>query len=261
MQLRDRYTGFIARHEVAWELTFAGLAIIFVALAFVPEDAPPEVRTAVDALDLILTAIFAAEFTSRIAASRDRRAYFRGHWIDLLALIPPVRGLRVLRLVRLLRLVRAFSGVARALSSVERLAAHKGLVWMFAAWFAVMVLCSMGLYVAENGTNEAIASPLDAIWWGIVTLSTVGYGDVYPLTPEGRLAAAILMLLGIALYSAIIASVTSFMQTDRGADGGGVAMELERLEGLHQRGSLTPEEFSAAKARTIGLPSQPDALP
>ena len=252
MTLRDRYNAFITRHEVAWELTFAGLAIIFVALAFVPEDAPAEVRATVDTLDLFLTGVFAAEFFSRIAASRDRRAYFRGHWIDLLALIPPVRGLRVLRLVRLLRVVRAFSGIARALSSIERLAVHKGLLWLFAAWLAVMVLCSMGLYVAEVGPNQAVTTPLDAIWWGIVTLSTVGYGDVYPVTPEGRLAASILMILGIALYSAIIATVTSFMMSDRGADQGVIADELERLERLHQRGSLTVDEYSAAKARIIG---------
>jgi voltage-gated potassium channel len=48
-----------------------------------------------------------------------------------------------------------------------------------------------------------VSSPLDALWWGVVTLTTVGYGDVYPVTPEGRLAAAILMLLGIGLFGLI----------------------------------------------------------
>jgi voltage-gated potassium channel len=80
-----------------------------------------------------------------------------------------------------------------------------------------MVICSIFLYAAENGVNDAIDSPLDALWWGIVTLTTVGYGDVYPVTGEGRIAASVLMLLGIGLFSAITATVTSFPAVERRA--------------------------------------------
>jgi voltage-gated potassium channel len=74
-----------------------------------------------------------------------------------------------------------------------------------------MLLCAIGLYIAEKGVNAAVDSPLDALWWGITTMTTVGYGDVYPVTPEGRIAAAILMVLGIGLFSAVTATVTSFL--------------------------------------------------
>ena len=180
--MRDRYLAFIARHEAAWELAFAGLAIVFVVVGFA-DDTP-----LANALDLGLTVVFVAEFSSRLAASHDRAAYARCHWIDAIALIPTTRGVRLLRLLRLLRLVRAFAGVARALTTLERMALHRGLVWLFAAWSAVMILCSLALYAAENGVNSAVASPLDALWWGISTMTTVGYGDVTPVTPEGRLA-------------------------------------------------------------------------
>ena len=135
--------------------------------------------------------------------------------------------------------MRAFAGVARALTSVERLARHRGLVWLLAAWSAVMILCSLALYAAENGVNEAVDSPLDALWWGISTMTTVGYGDVTPMTPEGRLAATVLMVLGIGLFSAVTATVTSFlMAADRNP-----LDDLAKLGDLRDRGLLTADEF------------------
>ena len=138
--MRDRYLAFIARHEVAWELTFAGLAVAYVLVGFADE------TVAVQLTEFALTIIFAAEFATRIAASCDRRAYLRGHWIDLVALIPTIRGFRLARLLRLLRLVRAFAGVYRALNQVSALAQHRGLAWLFVTWGAVMVICSLALY-------------------------------------------------------------------------------------------------------------------
>jgi voltage-gated potassium channel len=234
LTLRERYAGFIARHEVAWELTFAALAVVYVLVGFAGES--PEI----DVIDWALTAVFAAEFATRLLAASDRLAHLRGHWIDAVALVPAVRGIRVLRLLRLLRLIRAFAGVARALASLERLARHRGLVWLLAAWTAVMVLCSLGLYAAENGINRAVESPLDALWWGITTMTTVGYGDVTPMTVEGRIAATVLMVLGIGLFSAVTATVTSFMLTS----GSDPLDELAKLGDLRDRGLVTEMEYA-----------------
>jgi voltage-gated potassium channel len=252
VSLRDRYNAFIAGHEVAWELTFAGLAILYVAAGFLGDEASPEARPLIDALDWGLTAGFVAEFATRIMATRDRRAYLRGHWIDLAALVPAVRGLRVLRLLRLLRLVRAFAGIARALTSVERLAGHKGLVWLLVAWIGVMLLCSLAYYTAEHGVNPAVKEPIDALWWGVVTMTTVGYGDTYPQTVEGRLAASVLMILGIGLYSAVTATVTSFVLTgDRPATD--AAARLRALDALRDEGRLSTDEYERKRAKLLDL--------
>ena len=247
---RRAYNGFAERHEVAWELTMAVLAIAFVLVGFAVDTADAASRPALEAADTALTVVFVAEFASRFLAAFDRAAYLRAHWIDLVALIPVVRGVRILRLLRLLRLIRAFAGVYRAMQHVERIARHRGLAWLFVAWLAVMVICSVFLYAAENGVNEAITSPLDALWWGISTLTTVGYGDVYPQTAEGRIAASVLMLLGIGLFSAITATVTSFMLSS-GPVVSPPADRLRTLYELHRDGLLTADEFAAKRAEAM----------
>lgn len=252
MSLRDSYNAFIARHEIAWELTFAGLAILFVVVGF----AEPEEGATGDAIlsvaNVGLTIVFACEFATRFLAARDRRAYLRGHWIDLVALIPTVRGLRVLRLLRLLRLVRAFSGVYRALNDLDRVANHRGLARLIVVWLAVMVVCSVGYYLAENGVSKWVTSPLDALWWGIVTLSTVGYGDVYPVTPEGKIFASALMILGIGLFGAITATMASYLvATQDEAETTGPLAHLRELVSLRDAGVVTADEFEAKSLELV----------
>ena len=249
--IRVRYRSFVARHEVAWELTFGALAALFVALAFIPVTPGSRTDEALFTLEWLITAVFIAEFVSRLWASESRPQYVRGHWVDLVSCIPPVRWARFFRLFRLLRLVRTFAGIGRAMTHVERLANHRGLSWLILSWIAVMLLCAVGLYVVENGVNAAVTSPLDALWWGLTTMTTVGYGDVFPKTGEGRVVAAVLMILGIGLYSIITATVTSFLLADDSTKSQDLAGQIERLAALHRDGRLTDAEYTAAKGRVL----------
>jgi voltage-gated potassium channel len=249
--LRDRYTAFIERHEIAWELGMGLLALLWVAVGFLDQQVP-DAAWAVGDLELVLTLIFLAEFLSRFLAARSRRDYARSHWIDAIALVPVVRGLRLLRLVRLLRVVRAFAGIYRAAMQFERLSRHRGFAALLAIWVTVMVLCSMFVFVAETGTVDSlINNPFDALWWGVSTMTTVGYGDTYPKTPEGRLGAMVLMVLGIGLFSAITATMTSFLARSDPGDPDDLAANLRSLADLHDRGKLSDEEFGVAKARVL----------
>jgi voltage-gated potassium channel len=223
----------------------AAFAVAFVVVGFAGDDAA---SLNVLAIEYALTALFTVEFGTRFAAARDRKRYLAGHWIDLVALIPTARGARLLRL---LRLVRAFTGIYRALSSIERLAQHGRLLWLFVAWLGVAVICASALYVAEVGVNPNIDDPTDALWWGVVTLTTVGYGDVFPVTPEGRLAGGALMILGITLFAAITGTITSFLIASQGTTDDSPAARLRQLDELHRDGIVTDAEFESKKVELL----------
>lgn len=254
MAVRERYNTFVEQHEIAWELAMGGLALIWVALGFLVDQIGAGVRPQLETAELLLTGVFIAEFVSRLAAAHDRRRYIQGHWIDAVALAPPVRAFRLLRLLRLLRLVRAFAGFYRAAMHVQGLARHRGFAWLIVAWLSVMVVCSAFVYSAEHGVNKLMSSPFDALWWGVSTLTTVGYGDTYPITPEGRIGAMVLMLLGIGLFSAITATITSYFIAQENrirTPGHEFVDKLGALAELREQGSLTEDEFAAAKAQVL----------
>jgi voltage-gated potassium channel len=128
----------------------------------------------------------------------------------------------------------------------------EGIALVVVAWGAVTFISCIALYAVESGINPSITSPLDALWWGVATISTVGYGDVTPVTPEGRLVAGVLMLFGIGLFGAITGIVTNTLLTaSRSAPAQDLVGQLERLVALRSAAQLSPEQFEAAKARLL----------
>ncbi len=188
--------------------------------------------------------------------------YLRGHWVDLIALIPVIPALlgnpsldllRFLRLLRLLRLVRVFSGVYRALVDIEQIARYRGVAGLVAIWLSVVAICTMGFYLAEiNAPDTKVRGPLDALWWGLVSMTTVGYGDVFPVTATGKLYAAALLIIGIALFSALTATMASRLvaiQTEAVSDDPSTL--LRELAHLRDAGVITAEEFETKSTELV----------
>jgi voltage-gated potassium channel len=115
----------------------------------------------------------------------------------------------LLRLARVARLVLASRGARRLLRRLGGAAA---------AAFGVVVLASLVAYSAEHPKNPEFATVGDALWWGIVTLTTVGYGDIVPKTPTGRWAGVTIMITGIAVLGVLAGSLASFFRLDRDVD-------------------------------------------
>jgi voltage-gated potassium channel len=117
----------------------------------------------------------------------------------------------LLRLARLARLLVVSRGSRRLLDRLGR-------VVIVAA--GVLVVASLVAYYAEHPTNPGFATIGDALWWGIVTLTTVGYGDIVPKTAAGRWAAVAIMITGIAVLGVLAGSLASFFRLDSGGNGG-----------------------------------------
>jgi voltage-gated potassium channel len=132
--------------------------------------------------------------------------------VDLLAILPfyapmvvrlDLRFLRALRLIRILRLLK-LGRYSQAMQTIARVVVAKKEELLVTAFvvFILLLLGSAGLYYAEHDAQpEAVPSIPAAMWWGVVTLSTVGYGDIVPVTPAGRFLGAVVALLGIGMFA------------------------------------------------------------
>jgi len=136
----------------------------------------------------------------------------------------------------------------------------------------VVVLGSLVAYHAEHPTNPGFATIGDALWWGIVTLTTVGYGDIVPKTSTGRWAAVVIMLTGIAVLGLLAGSLASFFRLDNGVppdespagEPAGTAAPLHdaALQALTTEVSALRQQVEALTARLAGtLPSPAQQQP
>ncbi len=124
-------------------------------------------------------------------------------------LIPGLEGTQILQLARMARLLRIVAVTPSARLIGQRL----GQVGIFAV--GMLLFSSWAAYIAEHGTNTGFATYGDALWWGIVTLTTVGYGDITPQTTTGRWAGVFLMLTGVATLGIISGTLASFFKSAR----------------------------------------------
>jgi voltage-gated potassium channel len=221
---RSRVHAFIARHLLAWDVTMAGLALVYLGVGLVDEQHSigPLTESRVAPVELAITAIFVAEFGLRFYVAPSRGAYLKGHWIDLLALLPAIRWLRFLRmgralvsaveLMRLLRLgvlVRFLVELDRALSGMRRMAARHGVHVFLMTAVALVLIGGTVVWALEHTVNPSFHDYWDALWWAFATMTTVGYGNG-PTTLPGRAIGAVVMILGIACFGVVTATVTAF---------------------------------------------------
>jgi voltage-gated potassium channel len=196
-------------------------------------------------------AVFATELAAVMVAAQHKRRALRAHWLDaaIVVLTIPFLGtvLAWLRLARFIRLARLGVIVARTLQAERRVTSGDSL--------RVAAILTLTAIVVGGAAEHTVASGefatyWDGIWWAVVTVTTVGYGDLYPKTVEGRLVGMLLMFVGISFLSLLTAAIASrFVRQERGAEHEALMATLRQIQ-------VELAELKLQSSRHAGLDEQ-----
>jgi voltage-gated potassium channel len=192
---------------------------VVIALETMPE-LSETARSALRGVEAFILAAFCVEYILRLTCSAQPLRYAFSFWgiIDFIAVVPAVlflfpdlttvRTLRLLRLLRILKLFKANRALDRIAKAINRVK-EEFLIFLFIACVA-LYLASVGIYHFEHiAQPEAFGSIPESMWWAVATLTTVGYGDVYPVTTGGRIFTGVILLIGIGVIAVPAGLITA----------------------------------------------------
>ena len=160
--------------------------------------------------DRIIYCYFVVEYVLRLIFAEDKRLFFKMNILDLIAILPFNSILRAFRIVRMakvarfVRLIRLLSVSSRFISRSRGLLNTNGLKYVLLVSVSVILVGSVIMTYLEHMSFS------DALWWSLVTVTTVGYGDLSPSTDVGRVVAAVLMVVGIGVIGSLSSSLTTY---------------------------------------------------
>ena len=189
-----------------WNLTLTFLAVLFLLVFSVPAfvlDLSNEAQSLIELIQWICWFAFALDLVIGLLTSRSKKEYLLKHPLELISVLLPF--LRPLRLMRVI----SFGGLA-----LQKIAMGKQFaITIKVALTAIFVsyIAAVQITISERDVEGSnIKTFSDGLWWAVTTVTTVGYGDRFPTTTEGRILAVMLMLVGISLVGVITASVASW---------------------------------------------------
>ena len=206
-------------HAPAYQL-FVLVLCVYAILALAAERffaLTPDTRQLLDYSDDGVCFLFAIDFVHSFTTAKNRGRYFlTWGWIDLLSSIPAINVLRIGRAARIMRVFRVLRGV-RATKIISSFLLERRSESMFLAVglvsFLLVILASASVLHFETAPDSNIKGAEDALWWAYATMTTVGYGDRFPVTSEGRLVGAFLMTAGVGLFGTFSGFVATWFLT------------------------------------------------
>jgi voltage-gated potassium channel len=230
----------LERFERRTERPLATVAVIFLAAYSVQVLARPTGfwNSAIEIIQWVIWGLFVLDYIARLGLATDRLRWFVRHLFDLAIVVLPI--LRPLRLLRLVVLVAALQKVIGG--------AVRGRVVVYTAASAVLLIYAASLAILdterEHQPDWGIKGFGDAVWWCITTVTTVGYGDLVPVTPKGQVIAVLLMIGGISLVGVVTATLASWIvQRVAQEDSEHQAATAEHIEVLREDARLQMEDL------------------
>ena len=193
----------------------------------------PSTDTILQTADNVVCALFLFDFVHSLARAPNRWRYMvTWGWIDLLSSIPAIDALRVGRTARVLRILRVLRVVKSVRLIAQMIVARRGESAGLAALLLTVLLIvfsSIAILQFEVPAQGNIQSAEDAMWWSVTTMTTVGYGDRYPTTTEGRLIAVLLMAGGVGVFGTLSGLVAGWFLSPGRVEADQDAEEIKQL--------------------------------
>lgn len=177
-----------------------------------------EVSRVLDLVDNCICVFFLLEFCIRFYQADNKLKFMKWGWIDLVSSIPTfdfLRAGRALRLIRLLRVLRAFRSTRHLVNHIYKNKTQGAFTTVSVIAVLMVIFSAIAILQVEDDPNSNIKTAEDAIWWAYVTITTVGYGDKFPVTTEGRIIAAALMTVGVGLFGTFTGFLASWFVTEK----------------------------------------------
>jgi len=181
----------------------------------------PEVSKLLYLIDDLICVLFLYDFFYRFIKAPSKLKFLKWGWIDLISSIPTFEYLRygrLIRLIRIFRILRAFRSVKYLTSHIFKTRTKGTFSTVSLISFLMLIFGSISILQVETVPESNIKTAGDAIWWAFVTITTVGYGDKFPVTGEGRIIAAFLMVTGVALFGTFTGFIAAWFMGEKSKD-------------------------------------------
>lgn len=190
-------------------LSFLALFVIS-GLLFAPIDS--ESKQVLIGLDFIICSVFLLQLTIDLFRAENKTSYLKVHWVDFLASIPMIEPLRFARIFQILRVILVLRSSKRIFRELFRNRKETTLASIILLLVLLLTIGAGTILLLEHKQPGAnITTGHDALWWAFVTISTVGYGDHYPVTNSGKLVASLVIICGVGVFGMISGLVTSLI--------------------------------------------------
>ncbi|MGA1362956.1 MAG: potassium channel family protein [Ilumatobacteraceae bacterium] len=211
-----------ARTDVPF-LIVAIASIPFLLLELIADRLPDADNSLLLVVNIVVLAVFGTDYVMEFRAASNKAAYFRSEWTSLvivlsqvMAVVPALVGfgfLRVLRILRLGTIIARFFAIGEEVENSGRQVLRKHAAkFAFGLAFMTWIMSAAAFTLAEDvGDGRRVHSFFDALWWSSATITTVGYGDIFPVTAAGRVVGVFTMLVGISTFSVVTAKAAQFL--------------------------------------------------
>ena len=245
----EKHEKLDAQQTISLVLSVYVLGTLTVEAVFRPS---PQTTAWLDKIDFIICFFFLYDFFSRFYVAESKLRFLKWGWIDFISSIPFWGVFQWARVARIIRILRALRSTKILVQYFYKDRAHRTLLSAMLIAMVMIIFSSIAVLNVEDVPGANIKDPGDALWWAFTTVSTVGYGDKYPITTEGRLIATLLIVSGVglfAVYTAFIAKL--FLADDRKPDDTQIKLLTEEIRLLRLRIDRWENPQEKAQAATV----------